>query len=60
MYYYKQVIATMAKVLLNVRIRPEIREQLQMIAEEQNRTFSNLVETVLLAFVVKAKAKPPE
>lgn len=50
----------MAKVLLNVRIRPEIREQLQEIAEGQNRTFSNLVETVLLAFVVKAKAKPPE
>ena len=37
----------MAKVLLNVRIDPELRKQLQALAEQQNRTLSNLVETEL-------------
>lgn len=37
----------MAKVLLNVRIDPELRNQLQTLAREQNRTLSNLVETEL-------------
>jgi predicted transcriptional regulator len=41
----------MAKVSLNVRIEQEIREQLQRLAKEENRTLSNLVETVLLDYV---------
>lgn len=35
------------KILLNVRVDPELRERLQAIAKEQNRTLSNLVETEL-------------
>ena len=42
---------TMAKVLLNVRIDPALREQLQELAREQNRTLSNLVETELKRLV---------
>ena len=41
------MVTTMAKVLLNVRIDRDLREQLQAIAREQNRTLSNLVETEL-------------
>ena len=41
----------MAKVLLNVRIDPVLREQLQELAREQNRTLSNLVETELKRLV---------
>ena len=41
------MVTTMTKVLLNVRIDRELREQLQTIAREQNRTLSNLVETEL-------------
>ena len=37
----------MSKVLLNVRIDPELRVRLQEMAREQNRTLSNLVETEL-------------
>ena len=41
----------MAKVLLSVRIDPVLREQLQELAREQNRTLSNLVETELKRLV---------
>ncbi len=41
----------MAKVLLNVRIDPELRKRLQAVANEQNRTLSNLVETELKRLV---------
>jgi len=45
------MVTTMAKVLLNVRIDRDLREQLQAIAREQNRTLSNLVETELKRLV---------
>lgn len=41
----------MAKIPLNVRIDPELRKQLQVIAKQHNRPLSNLVETVLLEYV---------
>jgi predicted transcriptional regulator len=44
----------MPKVLLNVRIDPELRKVLQEVAREQNRTLSNLVETTLLRVVADA------
>lgn len=37
----------MAKVPLNVRIDPALRERLIELAEQENRPLSNLVETVL-------------
>ncbi|MGR6034417.1 MAG: CopG family transcriptional regulator [Candidatus Nitrosoglobus sp.] len=40
----------MTRVLLNVRINPELRQQLKEIAKQQNRPLSNLVETVLMEF----------
>ncbi len=41
----------MERVPLNVRIGRDLRERLQEIAREQNRTLSNLVETALLQVV---------
>ena len=41
----------MERVPLNVRIDRDLREQLQAIAREQNRTLSNLVETELKRLV---------
>ena len=38
----------MERVPLNVRIGRDLREQLQEIARQQNRTLSNLVETALM------------
>lgn len=37
----------MARELLNVRIDSELKKQLQALANRENRTLSNLVETVL-------------
>lgn len=45
----------MERVPLNVRIDRDLRENLQEIAREQNRTLSNLVETALLHIVADAK-----
>jgi predicted HicB family RNase H-like nuclease len=53
----------MAKVLLNVRIDPELRQRLQAVAHEQNRTLSNLVETELkrlVGMVAPAPTEPPK
>ncbi len=41
----------MERVPLNVRIDRSLREQLQALAREQNRTLSNLVETELKRLV---------
>ncbi|MGR6105839.1 MAG: CopG family transcriptional regulator [Candidatus Nitrosoglobus sp.] len=49
----------MAKVPLNVRINPELREQLKIIAKQQNRPLSNLLETVLMEYAKrKLMVKP--
>ena len=50
----------MAKVLLNVRIDPELRQQLQALANDQNRTLSNLVETELKRVVAAGQTARPE
>lgn len=44
----------MERVPLNVRINRTLREQLQDLAREQNRTLSNLVETELMRLVEAA------
>ena len=44
----------MAKIALNVRIKPEMRARLQEIAMEQNRTLSNLVETALKRVIAES------
>lgn len=57
------MVATMAKVLLNVRIDPELRRRLQAVAHEQNRTLSNLVETELkriAGMVAPVPTEPPK
>lgn len=45
------MVTAMERVPLNVRIDRDLREKLQEIAREQNRTLSNLVETALLQVV---------
>ena len=45
------MVMTMGRVPLNVRIDRTLREQLQELAREQNRTLSNLVETELKRLV---------
>lgn len=40
----------MARELLNVRIDSELKKQLQALANRENRTLSNLVETVLSVY----------
>lgn len=45
------MVIAMERVPLNVRIDRDLREQLQAIAREQNRTLSNLVETELKRLV---------
>ena len=37
----------MAREYLNVRVDPDLKKQLQALAKRENRTLSNLVETVL-------------
>jgi predicted transcriptional regulator len=41
----------MAKVILNIRIDEELRDKLRVIAKQQNRSLSNLVETALALYV---------
>lgn len=48
----------MAKVPLNVRIEPGLREQLTLLAKEENRPLSNLVETVLKQHVAATRTEP--
>lgn len=54
---------TMERVPLNVRIDRDLREQLQNLAHDQNRTLSNLVETELKRVVAESAqtdaGKPP-
>ncbi len=53
----------MERVPLNVRIDRDLREQLQSLAHDQNRTLSNLVETELKRVVAESArtdaGKPP-
>lgn len=48
----------MAKIPLNVRIEPALREQLILLAKEENRPLSNLVETVLKQYVAATRTAP--
>ncbi|RUQ34224.1 MAG: hypothetical protein EKK71_16480 [Candidatus Competibacteraceae bacterium] len=50
----------MAKVLLNVRIDPELRESLKRLAQEENRPLSNLVETVLKQYTLRIDLGPTD
>jgi predicted transcriptional regulator len=45
------------KTPLNVLINPDLKTRLQGIARQDNRTLSNLIETVLLAY---AETRQPE
>jgi antitoxin component of RelBE/YafQ-DinJ toxin-antitoxin module len=45
------------KVPLNVRIDSEIREKLILIAKEENRTISNLVDTLLRQYIAQTESK---
>lgn len=48
----------MAKVALNVRIDPVLMEALKKQASAENRTLSNLVDTVLRGYVFFEAGKP--
>jgi len=41
----------MAKIPLNIRIDPELRERLKKQAHRENRTLSNLVDTILREYL---------
>lgn len=54
------MVITMDRVPLNVRIDRDLRERLQAIAREQNRTLSNLVETELKRVTTTGQTAPTE
>ncbi len=41
----------MAKIPLNIRIDPELRERLKKQAHRENRTLSNLVDTIVREYL---------
>lgn len=41
----------MENVSITFRTKEDIKKELDMIAQEQNRTLSNLVETIVLRFL---------
>ena len=41
----------MAKIPLNIRIDPELRERLKKQADRENRTLSNLVDTIVREYL---------
>ena len=53
------MVTAMERVPLNVRIDRTLREQLQELAREQNRTLSNLVETELKRLVATTGTHEP-
>lgn len=44
-------------VVKSIRLRPELAESLHKMAYQKNRTFANMVETLLLEAVEKLKFK---
>ncbi len=47
----------MAKIPLNVRVAPELRERLKKQFHRENRTLSNLVDTILREYVDEESRK---
>lgn len=41
----------MENVTITFRTKEDIKKELDMIAQEQNRTLSNLIETIVLRFL---------
>ena len=42
---------------LNIRISPELKEQLQALADAENRTLSNYIERLIIEAVEKKNGK---
>ena len=49
----------MARTPLNVRIDPALLTQVRRLADSQNRTLSNLVDTALKTYVETSKKTQP-
>ena len=47
----------MAKIPLNIRIDPELRERLKKQADRENRTLSNLVDTIMREYLDQASRR---
>lgn len=45
----------MPKEVYTIRIDPKVKEQIQKIAEKENRTAANLIETAILEYIKKKK-----
>lgn len=50
-------MGTYKNEMLHIRVPAELKAQLKVIAEVQNRTVTNLIETVLKHYVSEATAK---
>lgn len=50
----------MAREILHMKIDAELKAALVAAAAQQNRSLANLVETALLAYLAKAKARRAE
>ncbi len=50
----------MAKIPLNIRIDPELRERLKKQARRENRTLSNLVDTILREYLEQESRRSRE
>lgn len=44
-------------IVLNVRVRPSLKERLQKLAEAEHRTLSNYIELALEQLAEEAEAK---
>ena len=47
------------RVTVNLRIDVGLRNRLRLLAYEQNRTFANLIETVLLNYTKRSRHLAP-
>lgn len=48
----------MEKRVVSVRVSKELYQNLKILAENENRTLSNLIETMLKAYVAEKKELP--
>ena len=53
----EQETDSMAKIPLNIRIDPELRARLKKQAGRENRTLSNLVDTIMREYLDQASRR---
>ncbi len=56
MVLQKVYVGNMKKDILHMKISPDLKERLKRLAEQDNRTLSNLIETILVEYVRRRDA----